>query len=131
MTYAFQNKLPNGLCTVTVYRKSKNTIAIETDEPLTDDQMEDIYHCVLGMHNTGKRLDDLIRIWRDENKDTLNEPVHCKDCKYSKFLYKDNEGKIILKCYEQYDRIGISINDKTPNDFCSRGKLKGDEDESD
>lgn len=63
MTSALMTESKNGLSDVVVRRESRNKIVVFTAEPLSDDQMNDLFSAVLIMVK-GKR-----RLWKQLDED--------------------------------------------------------------
>ena len=61
MAYAMFTSPVNGISEVTLVREGRHKIQITTEQPLSDDQMQDLYWVTLAMHKTGKRLKDLFK----------------------------------------------------------------------
>lgn len=59
-TYAFMTE------ETVVRRDGRNKISILTHNPLTDDQMKDLYWVVLAMEKTGARLKDMFENKKEE-----------------------------------------------------------------
>lgn len=60
MAYAMFTEPRNGVVDVTIRRETKNKIMVTTENPLTDDQMRDLYWIVLAMSRSGMRLKDML-----------------------------------------------------------------------
>ena len=58
-TYAFMTEPVCGVHEVVLRREGKNKIIVSTNNPLSDDQMQDLYWIILAMEKTGARLKDL------------------------------------------------------------------------
>ncbi len=62
MAFAMYSEPVNGASELSIVRESQNTLKIRTVNPLSDDQMEDIYWSVLLMMKTGKTLKEMLNV---------------------------------------------------------------------
>lgn len=60
-TYAFMTEGKSGVYETMLRREGKNKIIVSTNNPLSDDQMQDLYWVILAMEKTGKRLKELFK----------------------------------------------------------------------
>lgn len=60
MASAFFSEPVNGVSNVMVYRTGRSSVAVSTQNALTDEQLEELYWIVAFMAETGKRLGEAI-----------------------------------------------------------------------
>lgn len=61
MTFALMQEPVNGVCGVLLRRETSNKICVATTEPLTDEQMQDLYWIVSLMHRTKLPLKEIMK----------------------------------------------------------------------